>query len=827
MKWGNNMSVSGYRGCMMEPDQNKISDGDNDLFFEPNPITFESRKFKVGDPVIGESFHIKGKRGVVYTVEEGGMSAGISFNDYNSGHSLGNILPKELGRSGLYCSIEDAKILSPVECTGPTPLDEYSNISSDMPVKLGDVVKFLPRYSQLPNGKIGVVVSTPMYEKYVGVSFEDFSGGHNLGGHLGMEDKSGWNCYPQDLFIIGHKEVKINKNDYVSVDGKTGWISEGNLDRYNDNSYRIDFDDGTSGTFLSKRISKVKLEEFSNANSVKHYLIRNHGFTFKDFFGYAGKSQYSLKRGNIVFSISDEYTKSISVIYDGSPSFDLIKNEDLFKLIRTPEKIIEFIKKLDTPSSYFTGRGNLEMAVNLLHEYEKAGLLFSSGLQSGKTKVEVREVIKEVIKEKRVKVPPTEEEIKSAAEKLVKERVDKEVQQLRENFYNMVKGKEVMDKVQEIKTQATELFDNQMLKPLQSEQGMVSRQNPLVAKSYSMALSQLNSNKSVLEFGQDVADKPGVMASKILKSTYLRDLDQIAKPIAELSLVCKETTRQISASSGKTFWSKVPLIRKYVHSAISTIDKAKLYFENSGDVVDKLVKNVDQTIPYMKSLNDQLKQLQDDNEGIYYEVTGYIEAGSDFLNQKNDELITLDTKHKLDPENRILRQQMLDLNDYMDQLNRAILEFRALQAQCEQNHIRLRNQMQTGVAIVEKFNSTKRVFLSSWKTSLTSYVIALEQGKALLFYDNVRKTTNEVLKKATSATNENMISAQEHLNSSLIDVDTLIETSNQLSESLDKITEIKKIGREKVLENHQILIDLQKDLRTKSSQLTISDNLLN
>lgn len=70
-----------------------------------------------------------------------------------------------------------------------------------------------------------------------------------------------------------------------------------------------------------------------------------------------------------------------------------------------------------------------------------------------------------------------------------------------------------------------------------------------------------------------------------------------------------------------------------------------------------------------------------------------------------------------------------------------------------------------------------------------------------------------VLKKVTSVTNENMISSQKELNSSFIDIDVLIETSNQLIDSLNTINEIKESGRQKVLENHKTIISLQEDFR--------------
>ena len=322
-------------------------------------------------------------------------------------------------------------------------------------------------------------------------------------------------------------------------------------------------------------------------------------------------------------------------------------------------------------------------------------------------------------------------------------------------------------------------------------------------------------NFDIAEFGKGISTRPSDVADKLLKTTYASQMENFTNPIQELINICRDANEN-AVMQDIPSWARLPFLNRLYKAGLKTVDKAKAYFTTVDGQINAVISAVDKQVPHLKQLTNTLESMYEQNREDYYNLEAYILAGEAFIKIKSQELAEKSIETGSD---MMKKQDLLDLQDYIDSIQRRVNNFRALQVTCLQNAPSIRIQQQIGKHSLEKFSDMKNIMISAWKQNCSRYIISLEQSKALDMINKSDEATDNLLRVTNDTVNKNAIEAQRALNRGAIKIETLEEINNSLINTLQEIVTIKEQGRQEMLANVAKYQDMTVKLMSKSAEL--------
>lgn len=390
------------------------------------------------------------------------------------------------------------------------------------------------------------------------------------------------------------------------------------------------------------------------------------------------------------------------------------------------------------------------------------------------------------------------------------EKKHKEVKQNILNTTNKVKTNlPIKNVLRNIKmTAAIESYNN--------KQVLSKEDNILVDKLVPKILEEMKKpNFDISEYGKNISTRPSAIADQLLKTTYVRQMEEFTNPIQELIDICKEAN-QNSLVEKIPAWANLPLIGKLYKSSIKIVDKAKSYMDTIDSQINTVVKTVESKIPIIKKRDKDLESLYLQNREDYYNFEAYIKAAEIFVKDKESELAIAIIEAK---DDKMKQQDLLDKQDYIDSIYRRINNLKSLQIVSLGNAPSIRIQQNIGKNSLERFNDIKNIMISNWKTNCFRYITSLQQQKDLEIIEKSDEATNNLLLTTNSVINDNAVKSQKSLNKGAIKLETLEKLNNGLIETLQQIIDIKEEGRKELISNSERYKEMTIELVSKSSEL--------
>lgn len=319
---------------------------------------------------------------------------------------------------------------------------------------------------------------------------------------------------------------------------------------------------------------------------------------------------------------------------------------------------------------------------------------------------------------------------------------------------------------------------------------------------FSKKIDLKNSNQ-VLQYGAGAQSKIAGFSEKTLNTVRTKDLGEVGDLLSDVVSELKnfeidEKEKGITAFFKKNTNKIMNLKNKY--------EKA----ETNVETISKVLEN--HQVQLLKDIVN-LDQMYDLNKNYYKEISMYILAGKQKLDEaRNIELPALIEKASASnlPTDA---QELSDFQSSIDRFDKKIHDLDLTRTVALQMAPQIRMIQASNTVMVEKIQSTIVNTIPLWKSQMVLALSAAHTGQAAKATKDVTNLTNELLKKNADNLKMATVETAREAERSVVDIETLKHTNEQLISALSEVRDIQIEGRAKRREAEIEMVKLESDLK--------------
>ena len=207
--------------------------------------------------------------------------------------------------------------------------------------------------------------------------------------------------------------------------------------------------------------------------------------------------------------------------------------------------------------------------------------------------------------------------------------------------------------------------------------------------------------------------------------------------------------------------------------------------------------------------------LYDQNSDYFHQLTLYIIAGDKKLRQiRETELKELMEKAAASGD-AMDAQKANDLAAQCDRFEKKLYDLKLTRQVAIQMAPQIRLLQNNDSLLVERIQSTLSNTLPLWKSQMVLALGMHHSQEALKAQTAVTDMTNELLKQNAEALKVGTIQTAKEAERGIIDIETLIQTNQDLIDTINEVMEIQSQGHAKRIEAEKTLYSMEAELKKK------------
>lgn len=315
----------------------------------------------------------------------------------------------------------------------------------------------------------------------------------------------------------------------------------------------------------------------------------------------------------------------------------------------------------------------------------------------------------------------------------------------------------------------------------------------------------ITDNTMIMQYGINAQKKLADFSDSTLEKVKTKDLGEVGDM---LSQVVGELREFDGNGEKKGLFGLFNKGKNKVEGMISKYEQTETNVNKiAGMLQDHQIRLLKDT-----SLLDQLFDL---NNTYYKELSMYIAAGKEKLHHvKNEEIPALEQKalHSNLPEDA---QALKDMTMYYDRFDKKLHDLELSRMIAIQTAPQIRLLQNSNNLMIEKIQSTLVNTIPLWKNQMVITLGLHHATEATKTQQAVSDMTNELLKKNADALHSATVETAKESNRSIVDIETLKHTNEQLIQTFDDVLQIQEQGRIKRQEAEQELRQIENELKQK------------
>ncbi len=346
------------------------------------------------------------------------------------------------------------------------------------------------------------------------------------------------------------------------------------------------------------------------------------------------------------------------------------------------------------------------------------------------------------------------------------------------------------------------------VKPVELDDSMLSEAEKKAVEDFSKKIDVMDSNL-ILQYGAAAQKNVAGFSESALSSVRTKDLGEVGKSLSELVVELKGFGEEEE---------KKGLFGKF-KKAGNKLEVMKAQYSKVESNVDKIVRELERhQVTLMKdvAMFDQMYEL---NLKYYKELTMYILAGKKKLAEvQANELPALRAKAEQTgaQENA---QRYNDLVQMCERFEKKLHDLELTRMISIQMGPQTRLLQNNDTLMVEKIQSSLVNTIPLWKSQMV-LALGMEHGRqATAAQSAVTEMTNELLKKNADMLKMGTIQTAKEAERSVVSIETLQHTNQQLISTLDEVLSIQREGAQKRKEAEVELGRIEGELRAKLMEL--------
>ena len=357
-------------------------------------------------------------------------------------------------------------------------------------------------------------------------------------------------------------------------------------------------------------------------------------------------------------------------------------------------------------------------------------------------------------------------------------------------------------------TAAAEVSQEKQVEPVALDESLLTEQEKKAVEEFSKKIDITDTNM-VLQYGAAAQKSVAGFSENALSNVRSKDLGQVGADLSELVVQLKG----FGAEEEKK--GLAGLFRK----AGNKLESMKAQYSKVEANVDRIAQSLEQhQITLMKDIAmfDQMYEL---NLKYYKELTMYILAGKRRLEEvRAGRLEELRVK----AEQTGLAEDAQAYNDMVNLCNRFEKKLHDLELTrmiSVQMGPQTRLLQNNDTQMVEKIQSSLVNTIPLWKSQMVLALGMEHSRQATAAQSAVTEMTNELLKKNADMLKMGTIQTAREAERSVVDIETLQHTNQQLIETLDEVLNIQREGAQKRREAEAELGKIEGELKQKLLEL--------
>ena len=344
--------------------------------------------------------------------------------------------------------------------------------------------------------------------------------------------------------------------------------------------------------------------------------------------------------------------------------------------------------------------------------------------------------------------------------------------------------------------------------PVKLDDSMLSDAEKKAVEDFSKKIDIMDSNL-VLQYGAAAQKNVAGFSENALASVRTKDLGEVGKSLSDLVVELKGFGQEEE---------KKGLFGKF-KKAGNKLETMKAQYAKVETNVDKIARELEQhqvTLLKDVAMFDQMYEL---NLKYYKELTMYILAGKKKLEDvRTNELPALRAKAEQTGAQEDA-QRYNDMVQMCDRFEKKLHDLELTRMISIQMGPQTRLLQNNDTLMVEKIQSSLVNTIPLWKSQMV-LALGMEHGRqATAAQSAVTEMTNELLKKNADTLKMGTIATAKEAERSIVDIETLQHTNQQLIESLDEVARIQQEGAAKRREAEAQLGRIEGELKQKLLEL--------
>ena len=344
--------------------------------------------------------------------------------------------------------------------------------------------------------------------------------------------------------------------------------------------------------------------------------------------------------------------------------------------------------------------------------------------------------------------------------------------------------------------------------PVEMDDSLLNDAEKQAVEDFSKKIDIMDSNM-ILQYGAAAQKNVAGFSENALASVRTKDLGEVGKSLSELVVELKGFGEEEE---------KKGLFGRF-KKAGNKLETMKAQYAKVESNVDKIARELERhQVTLMKdvAMFDQMYEL---NLKYYKELTMYILAGKKRLaDVQANELPALKAKAEQSGAQEDA-QRYNDMVQMCDRFEKKLHDLELTRMISVQMGPQTRLLQNNDTLMVEKIQSSLVNTIPLWKSQMV-LALGMEHGRqATAAQSAVTEMTNELLKKNADMLKMGTIQTAREAERSVVDIETLQHTNQQLIETLDEVLNIQREGAQKRREAEVQLGKIEGELKQKLMEL--------
>ena len=328
----------------------------------------------------------------------------------------------------------------------------------------------------------------------------------------------------------------------------------------------------------------------------------------------------------------------------------------------------------------------------------------------------------------------------------------------------------------------------------------------------SLVVTDIN---SISNYGADLQHTMTRYSNEFLSAVRASQGGEVGELInnllTELDYVDVDELRE--PSTLKKVMRKIPILRKLVGSVEKVLHK----YDSIQKNVSTIEKKIQATRLSAMKDNNVLQVMFENNIQYGMQVDELIIAGKMKLQEVNEQL-----KLMLENPQNYESHEIQDVQEFAHNLERRLSDMMTLRYVVKQSLPQIRTVQYNNIAIADKAQSIIATTIPVWKNQLSIAVALHNQKGNIEAHRRVTETTNTILKKNAEMLRQNSVEVARENERSVVDIETLRESTQQLIETIKEVKQIHEEGAEKRRAAEAEIMKIESELDNSMTQIQTS-----